>query len=44
MSIEQHIEELRAEFLACTGRGERRKIERELRDARAQLAERLQPG
>jgi hypothetical protein len=43
MSIEQHIEELRAELFACTARRERRQIEREMRDAKAQLDARLKP-
>jgi hypothetical protein len=43
MSIEQHIEELRAELFACTAPNERRQIEREMRDAKAQLDARLKP-
>ncbi|WP_274617183.1 hypothetical protein [Novosphingobium terrae] len=43
MAIEQHIEELRAELSACGSRVERRKIERELKDATARLAVQLRP-
>ena len=39
MSIEQQIEELRAELSACIDAIERAQIETELRSARARLAE-----
>lgn len=38
MSIEQQIEELRAELSACVDAAERAQIEAELEAARAQLA------
>jgi hypothetical protein len=41
MTIEQHIEELRAELRTCISRKERRQIERELQPARDELARRL---
>lgn len=41
MTLEQHIEELRAELRNCCGRKERRQIERELEETRAELARRL---
>jgi hypothetical protein len=41
MTIEQHIEELRAELRTCICRKERRQIERELQAARDELARRL---
>jgi hypothetical protein len=43
MSIEQHIEELRAELLACPVKAERRRIERELKSAHGRLAALLAP-
>ncbi|MBV9527327.1 hypothetical protein [Sphingomonas sp.] len=39
MSIEQHIEELRAELLACDDAGERAQIEAEFEAAKAALRE-----
>lgn len=41
MTLEQHIEELRAELRNCCDRKERRQIERELEEARDELARRL---
>lgn len=41
MTLEQHIEELRAELRTCISRKERRQIERDLEAARDELAHRL---
>lgn len=41
MTLEQHIEELRAELRNCGDHKERRQIERELEEARAELTCRL---
>lgn len=41
MTLEQHIEELRAELRTCISRKERRQIERDLKAARDELARRL---
>lgn len=38
MTIEQHIEELRAELIACDDKRERAQIEAEMQAARAELA------
>lgn len=43
MSIEQHIEELRAELFACPDQTERAQIETELQAAWAELAALLEP-
>lgn len=40
MTLEQHIEELRAELRTCISRKERRQIERDLEAARDELARR----
>lgn len=40
MTLEQHIEELRAELRTCISRKERRQIERDLEAARDDLARR----
>lgn len=40
MTLEQHIEELRAELRTCISRKERRQIERDLKAARDDLARR----
>lgn len=37
LSLQAHLEELRAEFANCLDRAERRMIERELRAAEAKL-------
>lgn len=42
MTIEQHIEELRAELIACDDTSERAQIEAEMQAAKAELAA-LQP-
>ena len=41
MTLEQHIEELRAELRTAVDAGERREIEVELETARAELARRI---
>lgn len=41
MTLEQHIEELRAELRTCISRKERRQIKRDLEIARDELARRL---
>lgn len=41
MTLEQHIEELRAELRTCISSKERRQIERDLEAARDELARRL---
>lgn len=41
MTLEQHIEELRAELRTCISRKERRQIERDIEIARDELARRL---